>query len=92
MQDAGRGVISVCSCVNEEKCQSAEIRWARERSFRKGKEWQKEEKQKQGVYVTRESAGNVVERAVVMTLRRAEVNEGGACLPGAGKKTQSCFR
>jgi len=33
-------------------------------------------KQKQGVYVTRESAGNVVERAVVMTLRRAEVNEG----------------
>jgi len=33
---------------------------------------QKEEN-RQGVYVTRESAGNVVERAVVMTLRRAEV-------------------
>ena len=45
-------------------------------------------KQKQDVYVTRESAGNVVERVVVMTLRRAEVNEGGACLPGAGKNAE----
>jgi len=35
------GAISVCSCVNEEKCQAAEIRWARERSFRRGKVWQK---------------------------------------------------
>ena len=43
-------------------------------------------KQRQGASVTRESAGSVVERAVVMTLRRAEVNEGGACLPCAGKK------
>ena len=47
---------------------------------------------KQGVYVTRESAGNLVERAVVMTLRRAEVNEGGACLPGAGKKNAELFQ
>ena len=37
VQDAGCGVISVCSCVNEEKCQTAEIRLARERSFRKEK-------------------------------------------------------
>jgi len=27
-----------------------------------------------------------------MTLKRAEVNEGGAWLPCAGKKTQSCFK
>ena len=37
------GVISVRSCVNEEKCQAAEVRWARERSFRRGKVRQKEE-------------------------------------------------
>jgi len=37
------GVISVCSCVNEEKCQAAEIRWAREQSFRRGKVRQKGE-------------------------------------------------
>ena len=35
------GVISVCSCVNEEKCQAAEVRWAPERSFRIGKVRQK---------------------------------------------------
>ena len=34
-------VISVCSCVNEEKCQAAEIRWAREWSFRRGNVRQK---------------------------------------------------
>jgi len=32
-------------------------------------------KRKQGVYVTRESVGSGVERAIVMTLKRAEVNE-----------------
>jgi len=37
------GLISVCSCVNEEKCHAAEIRWARERSFRRGKVRQKRE-------------------------------------------------
>jgi len=37
------GVISVCSYVNEEKCQAAVIRWARERSFRRGKVRQKGE-------------------------------------------------
>jgi len=37
VQDAGCGVISVCSCVNEKKCQAAEIRWAWERSFRSEK-------------------------------------------------------
>jgi len=31
------GLISVCSCVNEKKCQAAEIRWTRERTFRKEK-------------------------------------------------------
>ena len=36
------GVISVCSYVNEKKCQAAEIRWDRERSFRSGKLRQKE--------------------------------------------------
>jgi len=41
--DAGCRAVSVCSCVNEEKFQATEIRWARERSFRRGKVWQKEE-------------------------------------------------
>ena len=36
--------------------------------------------------LTRKSAGSVLEIAIVMTLKRAEVNEGGACLPCAGKK------
>jgi len=31
------GVISVCNCVNEGKGHAAEIGWARERSFRRGK-------------------------------------------------------
>ena len=38
------GIISVCSCVYEEKCRAAEIRWAREWSFRRGKVRQKEKK------------------------------------------------
>jgi len=37
------GVISMCSCWNEEKCYAAEIRWVRERSFRRGKVRQKRE-------------------------------------------------
>ena len=41
VQDASCGVISVCSCVNEEKCQAVEICWAREWSFRRGKVRQK---------------------------------------------------
>jgi len=41
MQDAG--VILVCGFVNEEKCHAAEIRWARERSFRREKVRQKGE-------------------------------------------------
>jgi len=40
---AGCRVVSVCSCVNEEKCQAAEIRWALEQSFRREKVRQKEE-------------------------------------------------
>jgi len=39
--DAGCGVISVCSCVNEEECHAAKIRWTRERSFLRGKVRQK---------------------------------------------------
>ena len=75
---AGCRVVSVCSCVNEEKCQAAEIRWARERSFRRGKVRQKEETRGKACMFTRESAGSVVERAIEMTLKWAEVNEGGA--------------
>ena len=38
---AGCRAVLVCSCVNEEKCRAAEIRWAREWSFRKGNVRQK---------------------------------------------------
>jgi len=41
VHDAGCGKIWVCSCVNEEKCQAAEIRWTRERTFRKEKRGKK---------------------------------------------------
>jgi len=38
---AGCRAVLVCSCINEEKCRGAEIRWAREWSFRRGNVRQK---------------------------------------------------
>jgi len=85
------GVSSVCSCVNEEKCQAAEIRWAREWSFRRGIVRQKEENRSKARCYTgkcrkcrlKSDSGDV---------ETGWSNKGGAWLPCWVKKSQSCFR
>jgi len=67
----------VCSFVNEGKCHAAEIRWARERSFRRGKVRQKDENRGKACRLHGKVQQVSIKRAIAMTLKRAEVNEGG---------------